>query len=315
MLNQIDLSRCDLNLFVLFEAVLHERHVGRAAARLSLSASAVSHGLGRLRRLLKDPLFLRTPKGVVPTERALALAEPIAAILMGARSVVAASEPFDAQSSRRRFRIAAPDALLAVLIPPLMATLRSTAPGIDIGIQQLLPVHPKPIGHPWQAALAQLDARATDIAILPVEQLPARFLARPLFSEQFVVAMRRGHRYQSAPGLKHFYQLQHLLVSQTGDAHGFVDDLLAVRGMQRRIVLTVPNFMLALAIIAESDLVAALPQSLVSMHAARLNLVTSKLPMSRKPDRICKVASRSAMNDAGVAWLFDQLRAPQGPEE
>ena len=72
MLNEIDLSRADLNLLTLFEVVLRERHVGRAAARLNLSPSAVSHGLKRLRLLLNDPLFLRTPKGVVPTARATA---------------------------------------------------------------------------------------------------------------------------------------------------------------------------------------------------------------------------------------------------
>ena len=81
MLNDVDLSRADLNLLVLFEAVLAERHVACAAARLSLSPSAVSHSLGRLRRLLNDPLFLRNPKGMVPTARALEVAEPIAEIL------------------------------------------------------------------------------------------------------------------------------------------------------------------------------------------------------------------------------------------
>ncbi len=70
MLNKIDLARADLNLLVLFQTIMEERHVGRSAARLNLSASAVSHGLGRLRRLLGDPLFLKTPRGVVPTDRA-----------------------------------------------------------------------------------------------------------------------------------------------------------------------------------------------------------------------------------------------------
>src|SRR5881396_3972647 len=96
MLNQINLARADLNLLTLFEAVLSECHVGRAAMRLNLTPSAVSHGLGRLRRLLNDPLFLRTPKGVVPTARATALAEPIADILARVRRVVATAEPFDA---------------------------------------------------------------------------------------------------------------------------------------------------------------------------------------------------------------------------
>src|SRR5215470_3045336 len=95
MMNPVDLGRADLNLLTLFEVVLAERHVGRAAIRLSLTPSAVSHGLGRLRRLLNDPLFLRTPKGVVPTVRALELASPVAEILARAKDLISNSEPFD----------------------------------------------------------------------------------------------------------------------------------------------------------------------------------------------------------------------------
>src|SRR5688572_25178488 len=127
MLNEIDLSRADLNLLVVFEAVLAEGHVGRAAARLSLSPSAISHGLGRLRRLLHDPLFLRTPKGVVPTARATELAQPIADILARVRNVVASSEPFDPARSARRFTLGAADGISAVVLPPLLAALRQTA--------------------------------------------------------------------------------------------------------------------------------------------------------------------------------------------
>jgi len=114
MLNAVDLSRADLNLFVLFEVVLHERHVGRAADRLNLTPSAVSHGLGRLRRLLNDPLFLKTPKGVIPTARAAQLSAPIAEVLARARSVVGAAGPFDPATSTRRFMLGAPDAASAV---------------------------------------------------------------------------------------------------------------------------------------------------------------------------------------------------------
>ena len=117
MLSEINLARVDLNLLVVFEAVLKHRHVGQAAEKLNLSASAVSHSLGRLRRLLNDPLFLRTPRGVVPTARAMELAEPIADILARVRSVVATAAPFDPATSTRRFMIAAPDAVSAVLLP------------------------------------------------------------------------------------------------------------------------------------------------------------------------------------------------------
>src|SRR5262245_10637341 len=123
MLNETDLSRADLNLLVLFQVVLETRHVGRAASELNLSPSAVSHGLGRLRRLLTDPRFLRPPKGVVPTERASELAEPIADVLARVRRVISTAAPFDPATSTRRFTIGAPDGASAVLLFPLLAGL------------------------------------------------------------------------------------------------------------------------------------------------------------------------------------------------
>src|SRR5438477_12469019 len=99
MLNQIDLSRTDLNLLALFAGVLEERHVGRAACRLNLTPSAVSHGLGRLRRLLNDPLFLRTPKVVVPTVRALALPVPTGDLPGRVRSARATATPVAASAA------------------------------------------------------------------------------------------------------------------------------------------------------------------------------------------------------------------------
>ena len=137
MLKEINLARADLNLLTLFEVILRERHVGRAAIQLNLTSSAVSHGLGRLRRLLNDPLFLRTPKGVVPTARAVALAEPVADLLAQARNVLASAAPFDPATSTRRFVIGAPDG--SVFLKPLLAVLRDRAPGIDIGMRQLMP--------------------------------------------------------------------------------------------------------------------------------------------------------------------------------
>src|SRR6186713_325741 len=124
MLNEIDLSRADLNLLDLFQVVLEERHVGRGAVRLNLSPSAVSHGLGRLRKLLGDPLFLRTPKGVVPTARATELATSISEILARIRGVVSSGAPFDPARSARRFVIGAPDGASAVFLPSLLEALR-----------------------------------------------------------------------------------------------------------------------------------------------------------------------------------------------
>jgi DNA-binding transcriptional LysR family regulator len=305
MLNQIELSRIDLNLLVLFEVVMEERHVGRAARRLNLSPSAVSHGLGRLRRLLKDPLFLRTPKGVVPSARASELTAPIDDILARVRSVLSAAKPFDPAASERRFTIGAPDGVSAVLVPELLGAVRKVAPRINIGVRDILPIAG---AGPWDRALGELEARSIDVVLLPLDNVPARFAERTLYREDFVIGMRAGHQFASRPTLDAFCDAQHLVVSQAGDPHGFVDDLLASRGRSRQVALTAPNFMMALAVLAETELIAALPRQLVARHAARFGLASIEPPFPFRSDPIRAIATRSAMMDAGVAWLFGVLQ-------
>lgn len=308
MLNEIDLSRTDLNLLVLFEAVLAERHVGRAAERLNLTPSAVSHGLGRLRRLLNDPLFLRTPKGVVPTARASELAAPIADILARMRSIISTAEPFDPATSTRRFIIGAPDGVSAVFLPALLRALRETAPGIDIGLRQLLPTQGETSPErAWRSAFSDLEARAMDIAIIPFDHVPARFHQRMLYEEDFVIAARAGHPFADAPTLDRYCEMQHLVVSLTGDAYGFVDRVLAEQGRSRRIALTVANFIFALAVVAETDLICALPRRFAAMHAARFGIVALEAPLPLERFRLNAVAPRAAMMGAGLTWLFERL--------
>lgn len=311
MLNEMDLSRIDLNLLTLFEAVLAERHVGRTAERLNLSASAVSHGLGRLRRLLNDPLFLRTPRGVVPTDRALELADPIAEALARIRSVLAVAEPFDPATSRRRFVIGAPDGISAVFLPSFVEVVRRQGPHIAIGIRQILPVEGE--AQPWRSGFADLETRALDVAVLPSSEAPARFATRHLGEETFVIAMRRGHPYAARPTLDRFCAMQHLLVSATGEPFGFVDRALAELGRARRLALTVPNFVQALATLAETDLIGALPRRLVAKHAARFDLVWSEPPraLGLPPSDVTAIVPQAATTDQGIAWLLDRLAEAQ----
>lgn len=312
MLNSIELSRVDLNLLVLFEIVLEEGHVGRAAERLNLTPSAVSHGLGRLRRIFDDPLFLKTPKGVVPTARAASLAEPVKQALAQLKHVFSAARPFDPANSERRFVIGAPDGASAVFLPPLLDALRRSAPGIDIGVRQLLPVAGETAPErAWRNAFADLEARAMDIAVIPSDRVPPRFHAQRLYEEDFVVAMRAGHPFAKRPSLENYCRAQHLVVSLSGDPHGFVDDLLARQGHSRRVALTVPNFMYALAVIAGTDLISALPRRLVEMHAARFAVVARDMPLPAMRFSINAVVPKVAMGDAGLAWLFGALGEAQ----
>ena len=309
MLNEINLARIDLNLLALFEVIFAERHVGRAAARLNLTASAVSHGLSRLRRLLNDPLFLRTPKGVLPTARASALAEPIADVLARARNVIAAAEPFDPARSRRRFIIGAPDGVSSVFLSPLLTRLQHHAPGIDIGLRQLLPPSGgQSVDRAWLPALAELERGAMDIAVAPIDRAPPRFATRMLFEADFVVVMRKGHPFAARPTLQRFCEARHVVVSMTADPRGFLDDDLAKVGASRRVVLTVPDFGAGLAAVAETDLIAAMPRRHVAMHAARFGLVAREVPLRPRKFAIRAVATKVALMDAGLAWLFDELR-------
>ena len=308
MLNETDLSRIDLNLLVLFEIVFQERHVGRSAERLHLSPSAISHGLGRLRTLLGDPLFLKTPKGVVPTERALRLAPSVAEILARIRGVVSTAAPFDPRHSTRRFVVGAPDGISSVMLPPLLETLREVAPGVDIGIRQLLPVQGFTVPHlAWRDALKELEDRTMDIAIIPFDDIPVRFHKQKLYEEEFVIAVRKGHSFRRNPTLKRYCELAHLVVSHTGDVSGFVDVELAKRGLTRRVALTVPNFIFALSVLADTEMVSAIPRRFIEIHGPRFDVVAVRAPLPLPRFSINVVLPKVAMMDAGLAWLVRLL--------
>lgn len=247
---------------------------------------------------MQDPLFLRQPKGVVPTERAKQLALPVAEILERARQVMASAERFDPGKSARRFIIGAPDAVSAVMLPSLLAELRRAAPGIDLGVRNL-------VGQ-FETALAELDERTLDVALLPLDDPPARFVARTLYHEDFVIVRRADHPIKKLT-LARYCAAPHLVVSVSGDPHGMVDELLAKRGMTRRVVLTVSNFLHALAVVAESDLVAALPRQFVARYAGRFRVVYSEPPTPLMSSPIRAIAPQVATMDGGLTWLLGLL--------
>ncbi len=309
MMNPIQLARTDINLLVLFDVVFHERHLGRAAQRLNLTASAISHALARLRRVLNDPLFLRTPRGVVPTARAESLAAPIAEILARVGAVMSSAEPFDPRLSSRRFVIGAPDGLVAIFLPALLERIRTRAPRIDLSVRDTFS---EPglmtMERAWSLACSQLDTRSIDVAVLPVARGAQRYARKRLYEDSFVIAARRGHPFLRRPTLDDYCRQSHVLVSPMGDPQGFVDILLAKQKRSRRVAVTVPNFMLALALLTSSDLIAAVPGNLIKVHGKRMGLSFVESPIElRKPDPVYAVASSAAMLDPGVAWLFEQF--------
>jgi DNA-binding transcriptional LysR family regulator len=308
MLNEIDLSRTDLNLLTLFEVVFAERHVGRAAARMNLSTSAVSHGLGRLRRLLNDPLFLKTPKGVVATERAETLAPAIAEALRHVRSVVARAEPFDPATTRRRMVIGAPDGVSAVFLKGLMGLVGREAPGLDLGIRQLLPLADQMgLERAWRGAFAELETRALDIAVIPSDEGPLRFERRLLYEEDFVLVLRKSHPFLKRRTVEAYCGAEHLVVSHSGDPHGFVDELLARQGLSRRVALTLPNFMFACAVIDDTDLICAVPRRLADRYVDRFGIAVAEPPLALGEFRLHAFVPQAALSDEGLLWMLECL--------
>jgi len=303
-MHEIDLTRHDLNLLVVFEALLRERHVGRAAERLFLSQSATSHALGRLREMLRDPLFVRHPKGIEPTSRALALAGPIADVLAQLRATLAHGAPFDPRELTRSFAIGATDYAVFVVLAPLLARLQARAPRLDL---RVLPVD--------QASVAAAFDRATlDFAIGNFPDPPHRIEALPLFEERFVGVVRRGHPAlkRGRIALETFASTPHALVSLGGDPHGRVDEALAPLGLKRRVAMTVAHFLALPFVIGTTDMIGVLAERAAVRLADTAGLTLFPLPLTMPNWSVHLLRSRQLRDTAEVAWFSELVVGAQG---
>jgi len=148
---------------------------------------------------------------------------------------------------------------------------------------------------------------------VPSSEVPARFESRLLYQEDFVLVPREGHPFADNLDLNRYCEMQHLVVSFGGDPHGVVDDVLKVVGRARRIALTVPNFMFALAVVAETDMVSAAPRAFAAMYGGRHGIVIREPPLSLGMFSMNMVVPRATMMDAGVNWLVQTILASSNP--
>lgn len=246
--------RPDLNLLVILDALCRLGSVSQAAEALSLSQPAISHALNRLRAATGDPLFIRAGRGLVPTPRALALAEPVAGIVAAGQACLR-PEIFDPTRDAPRFRLAISDYAGLTLLPQIVAAVVSEAPRAMI---EALPVGPN--------VLRQLEEGRLDLSFWGTTPPPAPFLYRRLFDESFVLVLRRDHPAMTGEGApltrEAFLALSHAVVSLRDPGQSPVDQALARDGQSRRVALTSPSFAANLAAVAYSDLVATVPARL-----------------------------------------------------
>jgi len=249
----MELHELDLNLLVVFNQLLIDRRVSKAADTLGVSQPAVSNSLAKLRKLFGDELFLRTPMGMQPTPYADQLAESVSYALAMIHSGVNQRTSFEPGSAMRSFTIGMTDIGEIYFLPALIERLRRDAPGVTLST----------VRNTTENVRDELEAGKVDLAIGLLPQLKAGFFQRRLFMQSYVCLMRRGHRLDKRKiSLAEFSAAEHLVVVSAGTGHGKVDELLQRSGTERRVRLNVPHYVSVGHILHDSDLIATVPERL-----------------------------------------------------
>ncbi len=291
----MNVSDIDLNLLHVFAAVHQTRHVGRAAERLGLSQPAVSHALTRLRLRLHDPLFVRAPGGVRPTPRAERLAPQVAAALQLIDAALQEGERFDPARSRRRFTLHMSDIGADEFLPLLMADLGRRAPGLQLQTVQLAP----------EAIAPALEQGRLDLAFGYLPGIAGTEQAT-LLTERYVVLLRGGHplagRLRDRAALE---RLEFIVVQSHTEPARALHRL----GLESRIRLALPQFMVVPAILEATDLAVVLPLRPALRFAARHALQVVEPDLGLPPFPVAMHWHWRHTHEPGHAWLRERALA------
>ncbi len=291
----------DLNLLIVFEALMQDGSVTRAGKRLGMSQPAMSHALNRLRYLLKDQLFIRTPKGMVPTPRAEQLALPLRHALAEMQRALE-PETFVAAQANRRFAIATNNYAAIVMAAPLVAAVSAAAPLVQLDL--------RPSG--TLDVFDLLDHGDLDLAIGTFDNVGERFGSAALLEDRFVAVMRRGHPAgRGTLSAAAFGALRHVAISSSGDDTGFIDRSLATRGTKRRIALRLP-YLSAGPVLAKSDMVATLSRRVAEALVRGAALQLRELPFTSPSVRTSLLWHRRFDGYPAHRWLRDLVVSVSG---
>jgi DNA-binding transcriptional LysR family regulator len=292
----IMLERLDATNLVALHVLLEERHVTRAARRLGITQSSMSHRLARLRDALQDPLFVRSAVGLVPTPRAQSIAAPLGEALRALEAVIVPPERFDPATSRHTISIAMPD-ILAPLAPRLIAGLTARAPFLQVRLSHVVP------------SLSEALARGEPaLALAPARQVSGPVITRTLGEVRFGVVGRQGHpalrgKLTTTRWLAH----GHVVVRFGNEQSNVIQAAIVRRGLQRRVGLEVPSFLAGLFVVASSDLLMNAPIPLVDEAAATLKLTVREAPIRLPRVRIALSWHERFQGDGAHRWVRDRV--------
>jgi DNA-binding transcriptional LysR family regulator len=297
-IRSMDIRAVDLNLLKAFAALMAERAVTRAAARIGLSQPAMSHALSRLRDLFGDELFVRTASGMEPTARAREIAPLIAAAIEHIEAALRLGAGFDPATSAATFTAGMAEYAEIALVGQLARAFAEKAP---VATLRLLPASGTGIAE-------QLDRGAIDVAVAYVgNNLPAHIAAAVLLRDPFVVVARQDHPVAARPlSLEAYAAQNHLLVSPRGATSGALDRILVDFGLKRRIALLVATYLAVPAALAASDLVATVPRRIAEQVAATAAIAITPLPIDFAMT-VSMAWHRRAAGDPAQSWFRARL--------
>ena len=300
----------DLNLLRVFDEVMAERSLTRAARNLALTQPAVSNALRRLRDTLGDELVVRAGQGMAPTPRALAL-WPIVREALGQLQASLSPSGFEPATATTTFVLAMADATAAELMPGLIDILERDAPGVSMRVVPLTTRDPRLLLDDGKADLAvgHFPSVLADLVVRAQSDEAVTFAHQRLYDGQYVCVMRAGHPLARGPlTLDKFCAARHMLVSFSGRPFGFIDESLASLSRKRQVVLTVNQFFTAGRVVANSNLLTVLPQHFVSVTGIADQLVLRPLPFDVAPVHVDALwHSRMELQSAHL-WLRNAIK-------
>lgn len=294
--SEIELRKLDLNLLLVFAAVMRERAVGRAATRLYLGPSAVSMALGRLREVVGDELFVRAGSRMEPTPRALALWAGVEPALEGIEAAVRGARRFDPARAEMVVRFAAPDDLEFVLVPMLLEHLGREAPGVRLVVRP----------SDFRTLMERLDTGDADLALsaTPPRGLERRHKVRPLHRDTFSVLFDAGRVGAGSPlDLDTYLAVPHLLLSIAGDLHGPIDERLAEMGRARTVLAAVSHFPTMPFVLKRHRALANVPALAARHLAAAYGLALSPPPLASPEFEVALVWHARTDGDPAHTWF------------
>ena len=308
----MQLRNFDLNLLTVFEAVFEEHSIAAASERLSLSQSAVSHALRRLRRALSDELFVREADGMRPTPKARQFAIPVKSALERLAGALG-GEPFDPARAIRSFSIGASDYATTTIVPGLVKSIADAAPSVDIYVVPANRVD----------MIRQLDEGNIDMAVGWFATVPERFGRTKLLDEDSVFVVRPSHPLASeVPTIERVLDFRHVAVNLLGSNSGLTDGFLPERGVLRRvhmevaaleapqrlgkdarISVSVPHFWCLPPILLGCNMIASVPRALAIEFAKRFGLVMIPDPSGPNWVAVEAIWDRQQETDPAMTWL------------